>query len=252
MVLIECFYFRSDPVLFTWEDELKRFCSQRGLVKPVIILNSEKNLWTCSITVGNFVAESGPEKFSADARGMAAQNWLNAHCGKFNSAQRVSDCESDKTDSGQTCETISRLKEAKRQQTISQDIVSDEEKEEDLAINISDEEKEDLAIIGSDEEKEEDAINVSDEEKEEDLAFIGSDEEKEEDLQKKKEAKSTLAFTDLQRPELISPLLTPQMPASDGYSSPEFELRRQRREEEARQEKEEVRLEKLMRDQEER
>jgi hypothetical protein len=87
------FLFQVGHCSFYVEDELKRFCSQRGLVKPVIVLNSEKNLWTCSITVGNFVAESGPEKFSADARGMAAQNWLNAHCGKFNSAQRVSDYE---------------------------------------------------------------------------------------------------------------------------------------------------------------
>jgi hypothetical protein len=155
-----------------------------------------------SNTVGNFVAESGPEKFSADARGKAAQNWLNADCGQFNSAQGASDdgvnqkClatendkpepnlrdhktypshadiknlhmvfdyESEETDSGQACEKISRLKEAKTQQMISKDIsVSGEEKEEDL-----------------------------------------------------QEAKSTLACPDLQRAELIDRLLTPQMPASD-------------------------------------
>jgi hypothetical protein len=80
-------------------------------------------------------------------------------------------------------------------------------------------------------------------EKEADLTLIKSDE-------KEEEAKSTQA--DLQRAELISRLLTPQMPASDGYGSPEFELRRRRRKEEARQEKEEARLEELMRDQEER
>ncbi len=79
--------------------------------------------------------------------------------------------------------------------------MSDEEKEED-AINLSDETEADLSHL----------TLIESDEKEADLTLIESD-EKEEDLQKKKEAKSTQAVTDLQRAELISRLLTPQMPA---------------------------------------
>jgi len=64
-------------------DELRAFCTQRGLQPPSIPvecwIHDSQFSWVGYVVVGRKVSKSGRENLASDARGRAAQNWLNTY-----------------------------------------------------------------------------------------------------------------------------------------------------------------------------